>query len=101
MILPELKATAEAVLRIRSWGKEKKLAEQRRALWKMLSDLRPNQLISASGLFEHFDWQVESPQFKDTDEVEDVLRSMSNDGVEYSMSPKGWRIKAKSFGPRW
>lgn len=90
MVLSDVKAVVDTAAEIHSKAKKKKLEGQRRALWKLLSDLKPNQRISAAGLFEYFKGQVDAPQFADEEEVEDVLRSMPE--VEFVLSSKTWKI---------
>jgi hypothetical protein len=105
-MLADLKAAAETVLKVVSWNKDKKREAQRQALWTLLSGMKPNQLMSTAGVYRTFQGQVESPLFADETEVENVLRSMREDGVQFDMSSKHWHIETDRqrvgrFARRW
>jgi hypothetical protein len=72
--------------------------EQRRALWKFLSERSPTQIVTTSDLYSAFGWLVEKPLFRDEQEVEDVLRSMYDEGVRFDPFTKGWRLERPSSG---
>lgn len=89
MVLPEL---IDAALKFQSWNKERKLESQRRSLWTLLAGMKLDQQMTTADIFERFKWQVDSPSFTDQQDVEDVLRSMRDEGVEFSIASKSWRI---------
>jgi hypothetical protein len=105
-VLPELKTAVETIVKVVSWKKDKKREEQRHALRTLLSGMKPNQLMSTAGAYRTFQGQVESPLFADETEVENVLRSMGEDGVQFDMSSKHWHIvtdrqRVGRFARRW
>jgi hypothetical protein len=97
MVLPELKAAVGAALKIQSWNKERKLESQKRSLWTLLAGMKLDQQMTTADIFEQFKWQVDSPLFADEQDVEDVLRSMRNEGVEFGIASKSWRIADRTL----
>ena len=48
--------------------------------------------MSTADLFHSFDWQIDAKLFADESELETVLHSMRDEGVQFNVASKGWSI---------
>jgi hypothetical protein len=117
--------TIGGVLEVLKLAARRSLEKRENRVWKYLSELRPNQLVTARGLFLRFwgealaDLPVFPDQlslshrikyqikrrlmpFRSEAEVEKFLLRMQRDGVaEFDPAGGGWRLRRPNDTSRW